>query len=223
MEHPAAGRVLPFAVFITFITLGDVAGDLLPGLGLDPRWWVVARAAVVALMLWGFWKSYAELQDFPIRWRDLIGAIGAGAAVFFLWIHLDIGWATFGRSGAEFVPTLPGGAGIDWTLALPRLAGLTLVVPVMEELFWRSFLMRWIDRNDFLALDPRRASAKAVIISSLLFASEHHLWLAGLIAGVVYGVVYMRTRNLWLPVVSHAVTNGLLGIWILMTGNWQFW
>jgi len=223
MEHPVAGRALPFAVFIAFIALGDAAGGLLPALGFDARWWPVARAGVVALMLWGFWKSYVELHDFPIRRRDLLGAVGAGAAVFFLWIHLDFGWATLGGAGTGFVPTLPGGEGIDWTLALPRLAGFALVVPVMEELFWRSFLMRWIDSSDFLALDPRRASAKAVIVSSLLFASEHHLWLAGLIAGVVYGVIYIRTRNLWLPVVGHAVTNGLLGIWILATGHWQFW
>ena len=93
----------------------------------------------------------------------------------------------------------------------------------MEELFWRSFVMRWIDNPDFLAVSPAQASARAIIVSSLLFASEHQLWLAGLIAGLVYGLLYVRTGNLWVPVISHAVTNAVLGGWILATGNWQFW
>ena len=93
----------------------------------------------------------------------------------------------------------------------------------MEELFWRSFLLRWIDRREFLTADPRRASWLAFAISSALFAVEHSLWFAGLLAGLAYGWLYMRSRNLWIPIVSHATTNGILGIWILATGNWRFW
>jgi CAAX prenyl protease-like protein len=121
-----------------------------------------------------------------------------------------------------FDPTHEDG-GIDWFLVQFRLLGLAIVVPVMEELFWRSFLMRWIDNPDFLAVTPAQASARAIIVSSVLFGFEHHLWLAGLIAGLVYGLLYVRTGNLWVPVISHAVTNGVLGVWILATGNWQFW
>ena len=34
-------------------------------------------------------------------------------------------------------------------LVAVRWIGATLVVPVMEELFWRSFLMRWFQRTQF--------------------------------------------------------------------------
>ncbi|MDP3331927.1 MAG: CAAX prenyl protease-related protein [Methylococcaceae bacterium] len=93
----------------------------------------------------------------------------------------------------------------------------------MEELFWRSFIMRWIDRADFSALSPVNISTKALFISSILFASEHSYWFAGLVAGLVYGLLYIRTQNLWAPVIAHAVTNGVLGVWVLYTGHWNYW
>jgi CAAX prenyl protease-like protein len=149
-------------------------------------------------------------------------AVGVGLAVFAAWITFDHGWAVVGEAGRGFVP-LRGDGRIDWTLAGPRLLALVLVVPVMEELFWRSFLLRWIDRRNFLSADPRSASPAAFAISSVLFASEHSLWFAGLIAGLMYTWVYTRTGNLWVPIVSHAITNGTLGLWILATGSWHYW
>jgi hypothetical protein len=145
-----------------------------------------------------------------------------GLAVFGAWITLDSGWAVVGRMGTGFTPLKADGS-IDWLLAGLRLFGLSLVVPVMEELFWRSFLLRWIDRRDFLAMDPKRASFTALAISSALFALEHSQWLAGLIAGAVYTWLYKKTGNLRIPILSHAITNGTLGLWILATGNWRFW
>jgi CAAX prenyl protease-like protein len=110
-----------------------------------------------------------------------------------------------------------------WALALGRLAGLALVVPVMEEIFWRSFLLRWIERHDFLKVAPQQVRWGALLITTALFALEHNRWLAGAIAGAAYGWVYVRSGNLWVPIVSHAVTNALLGVWILVTGSWHFW
>jgi len=57
-------------------------------------------------------------------------------------------------------------------------------VPVMEELFWRSYLMRWIDQHDFLALAPAAISLKAILVSGLVFGLAHHLWFAGILAGL---------------------------------------
>jgi CAAX prenyl protease-like protein len=104
-----------------------------------------------------------------------------------------------------------------------RLIGAAIIVPVMEELFWRSLVMRWIDDKNFLNFSPGNVSLLALVISSGVFASAHHLWLAGLLAGLVYGALYIRYRNLWVPIVAHAVTNGVLGIWVMCTGHWQYW
>ncbi len=218
----AAVRILPFAVFMCFI----IAASLLPEMHAvegtwDTRHLFTLRAVLVLALLVVFWSRYTELRELTLTWRQTALAVFSGMAVFVLWINLDFPWATFGETRA-FEPTRADG-GIDWTLVEFRLLGLALVVPVMEELFWRSFLMRWIDRQEFLQLPPAQVSLRAVAISSLLFASEHQLWLAGLIAGLVYGLLYVRTGNLWVPVISHTVTNAVLGAWILATGNWQFW
>jgi hypothetical protein len=182
------------------------------------------RGVAVAGVLAVLWPFYTELRPLPRerdKAREWLVAIGVGLAVFFAWIHLDHGWMAF-ESGPGFDPRRPDGT-LDWTMAGLRLFGLALVVPVMEELFWRSLVLRWIDARDFLAFDPRRASWRACVISSALFASEHSLWLAGLIAGLAYSWVYVRSGNLWMPIVSHTITNGTLGLWILATGNWRFW
>ena len=135
---------------------------------------------------------------------------------------LDRGWAVLGGGGTGFDPTGADGR-IDPLVAGLRLASLALVVPLMEELFWRSFLMRWFDAPAFAFADPRRTSARAFILVAALFALEHDLWLAGLFAGIVYNWLHVRTGGLWIPVVSHAVTNGALGIWVLGTRSWHLW
>lgn len=218
-DHPAAPRVIPFAVFIAFIVIGSVLPEA-PG-GWDTRYLFMIRALVVMALLVFFWRRYAELRDFALSWRQWAIAVLSGLAVFVLWIKLDFPWARLGES-TVFDPTRADG-GIDWVLAAFRLLGLALVVPVMEELFWRSFVMRWIDRHDFLEQAPRAVTLRAIVLTSVVFATEHQLLLGGLIAGLVYAMLYVRTGNLWVPVISHTVTNGVLGVWILATGNWRYW
>jgi CAAX prenyl protease-like protein len=104
-----------------------------------------------------------------------------------------------------------------------RLFGAAIVVPVMEELFWRSFLMRWIQAPVFEGVDPRAVGLRAVVGSTFVFTLAHTLWLAAVVAGLVYAWLYIRTGKLWVPVIAHAVTNGVLGAWVVATGNWQFW
>ena len=97
------------------------------------------------------------------------------------------------------------------------------MVPVMEELFWRSFLMRWIDNPDFEQVAPESVSPKAMLMSSLVFMLAHTQWLGALLAGLLFAWVYRYTRSLWAAVLCHAVTNGVLGLWVVVNGAWQFW
>ena len=216
---PSAARVAPFAVFIAFLALQPYLERL-----FDSRWLVVSRGLVVAGLLACLWRHYEELDRERLRASasDWLLAVAVGIGIFFLWISFASGWSTVGELSGGFVPLREDGS-IDPWLAGLRLFGLALAVPVMEELFWRSFVMRRIDRADFLRLDPRRASLAAFALSSALFALEHSQWFAGLIAGAGYAWLYMRSRSLLIPIVSHATTNATLGTWILLTGSWAFW
>ena len=223
LAHPAVMRAAPFAIFIVFIAVSSLVPETGPRQAAwDLRWLDVLRAATVTAALIFFWRGYGELgAASDVKPRRWLLAIGCGLAVFVVWIHFDNGWAVLGRTEG-FDPTGADGE-IQLTLAGLRLAESVLVVPVMEELFWRSFLLRWLDARDFVAADPRRASPRAFALTAVLFASEHSLWFAGLVAGVLYNWLYKRAGNLWVPIASHAVTNGALGVWILATANWRLW
>lgn len=221
--HPALlPRLLPFFVYMAGLALVDVLARIV-GPGVDLRWLYGVRIAVVAALLLYYRRQYQELRQ-PLRlsWKDWLLAVVLGAAVFVAWINLTADWMVLGSTaGAGFNPRDAGGLNIP--LVAVRLLGATLVVPLMEELFWRSLLLRWLDSADFIRADPGRCSRFAFAIVVLLFGVEHNLWFAGMIAAVVYNFLYIHTKNLWLPVVSHAVTNGLLGLWVIYADHWEFW
>lgn len=223
LSRPIVVRALPFVLFLVFILMRNLLGDWAPG-AIDIRLIYPVKIVLVGGLLVYLARDYTELWRMPSShtWLWLWAPL-AGAAVFVLWINLDQGWLKLGNGGFTYDPRNPQTGQIQWSLAAFRLAGATVVVPVMEELFWRSFLMRWIDKQDFLTLAPAAVSFRAVAFSSLLFGFEHNLWFAGILAGLAYAWLYRASGSIWPPIVAHAVTNGLLGIWVLSTGNWQFW
>lgn len=219
LTRAAWARILPFGTYILFI----VIGDLLERSGVsraELRWLYPVQAGAVLALLAVYWRQYDELHRFALSLTQILVAIVAGIVVLVLWVNLDLPWMTIG-SASGYDPRTNGE--FDWVLVAIRIAGAALVVPVMEELFWRSFLMRWVERAQFQLVDPARIGFRAFVIPTVLFGFEHNLWLAGIVAGVAYGLLYMRHRNLWSPVLAHAVTNGLLGVYVLTTASWQFW
>lgn len=217
--NAALPRLLPFATYIAFIVLADVL-ERLGAHASAMRWLYPAKIALVLAMLLAWRRHYAELRVAPSR-GNVLAAAGVGAVVFLLWIVLDAEWMTIGAPSV-FDPA-DGSGRIDWGLVAVRAAGAALVVPLMEELFWRSFLLRWLHQRDFLSLRPARAGLRAATVSILLFGIEHNLWLAGIVAGIAYTLLYMRSETLWTPILGHAVTNGLLAAWVVATGSWIYW
>lgn len=218
LSNPAVARVLPFGLYIAFLALNG----LIPEGSLDTRWLYPVRVGLVALALAFFWRHYDELHG-KFSMPGGFWALGTmtGLVVFVLWVNLTSPWMLMGGQGKGFDPR--DGDHVNVVLAVCRIAGAALVVPVMEELFWRSFVMRWIDNPKFREILPTAISLKALLLSSVVFGLEHNEWFAGILAGLAYGWLYRVTGNLWVPIVSHALTNGLLGMWVLYTASWQFW
>ena len=215
-------RIAPFALFMALVALRGAAPED-GAWGFDPRWIYGLTVLAIGGLLACFWREYGELarQNRPDG-REALLAVGVGVAVFVLWIQLDASWMTLGEPSAAFVP-LDAAGRLDWPLVAVRWIGAALLVPLVEELFWRSFLMRWIEQPTFEGVDPQRVGLKAIVLSTFVFMLAHTLWLAAVIAGLAYAWLYVRSGKLWLPVIAHAVTNGALGAWVVTTGNWQFW
>lgn len=211
-------RALPFLAYMAVMALTDLAALTV---ARDVRWLYAVKIALVAALLFVFRNSYPELRSAArIQAGQLVLALVLGCAVFVAWINLDFGWLVLGRS-VQFNPASTGV--LDIPLVTVRIIGATLIVPLMEELFWRSFLMRWLDCRDFTQFDPRAVTRFSFALIAVLFGFEHDLWFAGIVAALAYNFLYVYTRNLWLPILSHAVTNGLLGIWVVYGNHWEFW
>ena len=221
-SRAALARITPFAIFMALL----IARSQAPAdgaWGFEPQWLyglsVVIAGAVIAVC----WREYGELarQTLPAAREGLL-AIAAGMVVFALWISLDAPWMTIGAPSAPFKPLDADGA-IDGRQVAMRFVGAALLVPLMEELFWRSFLMRWLEQPVFQGVAPQRVGVRAIVLSTFVFTLAHTLWLAAAIAGLVYALLYVKTGKLWMAVIAHAVTNAALGVWVVTTANWQFW
>jgi CAAX prenyl protease-like protein len=216
-------RAAPFAVFMALLFLRQTA-PVDGSWGFDTRWLYGLQVLLVGGLLLAWWRDYGELgrQSLPTA-REAGFAVAVGAAVFGLWIHLDAPWMTLNVDAAPAFVGRGADGRLQWPLIAVRTLGAALLVPVMEELFWRSFLMRWVQSPVFEGVPPAAVGLRAVVMSTFLFVLAHTLWLAAIVAGLAYALLYIRSGKLWLPVIAHAVTNGALATWVVATGNWQFW
>lgn len=205
-----APHTLPFAVF-ALATIATSALDLPKGLAYASK-----TVLTGACLVWA-WNGFREEIRFQFSWA----AVVAGILVFALWVGLDDLYPHIGQSA--FNPYQEADGNAVYVLIAFRLIGAVLVVPVMEEVFWRSFALRFIVRTDFRAVPLGRFSWYPFVLIAVLFGLEHHRWLAGILAGVVYAWLLYRSKNLFAPTLSHAVTNLLLGAYVLCSGEWSFW
>lgn len=110
-----------------------------------------------------------------------------------------------------------------WALTICKLLGSAFVISAAEEYFFRGFLYRWLRKGDFLSVDPARYDAQAFWLVVLVFGLEHDRWLAGMMAGAVYGWIVLRTGRLGPAIVAHATTNLALGVYVILSRQYGFW
>jgi hypothetical protein len=215
-RHPAVPYILPFAVFIALLGLQQ----LVP----VPVWvrFVVSMAAILAV-------SLPVLKGGPSK--PLLSVL-VGVLVFAIWVGPDVispAWrhSVLFDNGVIGHPAgnTPPDSKNDGVFLFFRIAISVVAVPILEELFWRGWLMRWlIDPNDFKRVRLGAYTPAAFWAVAALFASEHgSYWDVGLITGIIYNWWMIRTRNLWDCIIAHAVTNGALAAYVVLAGQWQYW
>lgn len=213
-------RIYPFIGFILLLACEPllISGLTWLGLSTQPSYLLRTLAAVAFLLYYR--RDYIELLVAPTFQQGVI-AILSGLLVFALWILPYPEWMGGYVSGEH--RAMPMGNTMDIFWLVCRWSGSALVVPVIEELFWRAYLMRRLEQPEFMSVSPAHVGTYAVVVSSILFAIEHQLWFAGLLAGLVYAWLYHRFQVLWVPVLAHMVTNAVLGAWVVASGQWQYW
>jgi hypothetical protein len=186
----------------------------------------ILRVAVMTAVLWFVARPVIDL-----RVRHLAATLGIGVAVFAIWIAPDLlikGYRHFWLFENALMPkaatSLSAGAVLSWPVLALRMVRAVVIVPIVEELFWRAWLMRWIIDQDFEKVPLGKYTAQSFWIVAALFASEHGpYWDVGLVAGIIYNWWMVRTRSLGDLILAHALTNFALSAYVIAFGKWEYW
>jgi len=221
-------RVAPFALFMLFIGLDELL-HLLRNQGLinitDTFFLFLypVKISLVGMTLWLWRSAYTEIDARDLlKFRNSFISMITGIVVFVLWIWMIWPFAIFGKP-TGFDPSIFVDDRLKYFMITVRLVGAVVIVPIMEELFWRSFLIRYLTGPSFMEMRIGQMTVTSFIVTTVLFGLEHNLWLAGMMAGAAYNLLLIHTRSIAQCIVAHAATNALLGIYVLMTKQWFFW
>jgi CAAX prenyl protease-like protein len=142
----------------------------------------------------------------------------AGAGVCALWL---LGPSGDGADLAAAIRQLPPAGRWAWIAA--RVAGSVAVLPLVEELAFRGFLLPWLVSPRFERVPPRAWNVTALLLSSLAFGALHEKWLMGSLAGLAFGAVRLHRGRLGDAVLAHALCNAGLAAAVLAAGRWDLW
>ena len=218
-RYPAAQYVTPFAIFVALLA----AATALP---LESDWAAPLRNLLLGAVCLVCWP-----QELPTRPRSPLASVAVGAFVFVLWIAPDLLIPGY-RHSILFSNNLVGHTHSSLQAAALRSPWILfwrsvraiLIVPVIEELFWRGWLMRWLIDMNFRRVPLGSYTPLSFWLTAVLFASEHGpYWDVGLVTGIIYNAWMIRTKSVADCILMHAVTNGLLSAYVLIAGQWQYW
>ncbi len=218
--HPALPYVLPFVVFFALLLSSEYLHSILG------EWDYPFRVSVLALVLWVFSRDVIDL-----RVRYPLATILVGVAVFAIWVAPDLlipgyrsHWLFQNPVTGSLQSSIPSPLRDSALVLFFRTIRATLIVPIIEELFWRAWLLRWLVSPNFEDVALGTYTRQSMWVSALLFASEHGpYWEVGLLAGLAYNFLMVRTRSLGDCILAHAITNGVLSLFVIVTGRWEYW
>jgi len=212
---PHLVRIVPFVVFAVLTLAQGLFGET------GAYWIYTLKTLSGAWLIWLVWKHVKEM-----RWNFSWEAIVAGIAVFVAWVGLDgLYPPVFGERTAAFNPleSYGGGSAIAWMFIAVRISGSSLVVPMLEEVFYRSFLYRCLIKTDFLSVPLKSFNLAAFLIVCAGFGLSHFEWLPAILCACVYQGLVIRKGRLGDAITAHAITNFLLGLWVVWQSAYRFW
>jgi CAAX prenyl protease-like protein len=213
-SSPTLARVAPFVIFLL---LTFCQGQFGPA---SNYWFYLIKTVVGAWLVWSVRDVITEM-----KWAFSWEAVAVGVAVCVMWVGIDAWYPKFGKAGAAWNPNTQFGAGsaLAWFFVVVRIAGSTIVVPPLEEVFYRSFLYRYLVKPEYLTVSLGAFNWTAFLLTSAIFGASHYEWLAGTLCGFAYQGLVGRKQRLGDAMTAHAITNFLLGLWVVGRNAWNFW
>jgi CAAX prenyl protease-like protein len=213
-SSPELPRIAPFGIYA-------LLGVFQTGEGDSRYWYYIIKTFLGAWMLWEVRPLVLEM-----RWKVSWEAIVIGIGIFVIWVGLDGYYPRLTKLDAGANPFAQFGAGsaMAWFYIAVHLIGLTFIVPPVEEIFYRSFMYRYFVNTNFLAMPLNQYHPLSFFVTSIIFGVMHpDRWLPGIICGLAYQWLVLKKNRLGDAMTAHAVTNCLLGLWIVWKHDWSFW
>ena len=224
---PVGARVAPFVIFVLLTAAQGKCGPA------SAYWFYFAKTLAGLGMIFAVRPLVTEL-----RWAFSWEAVVVGVGIFFVWVGISGDWTTqnvlWAKLGLTSAPkNLPSawnpneqfgdGSAPAWFFVAVRILGSTFIVPPIEEMFYRSFLYRYIASVNFLSVPLNQFFPLPFFVAALVFGLAHNEWLAGILCGAAYQWLVLRKNRLGDAMTAHAITNFLLGVWVVWKGAWNFW
>lgn len=200
-RDPVEARILPFAVFM-------LTAVVAPAISANPALFYPIRVILLGAAVIIVWPA---LRD--IVWRVSPLAWAAGAGIGILWVAIPVPLT-------EADPpygALSGGLLIAWFLF--RGIGTVILVPLVEELFFRDYLEGRLRGAAPHAVAPLWRTALAIAVSAALFAALHDRWAEALVAGLVFSLLVRRSGRIADAIAAHAMANLIVFAVAVATGN----
>lgn len=211
---PLLVRVVPFVIFIVLTFFQGAFGESF-------RYWIyLFKTLVGAWLIWEFGPKICEM-----KWSFSWEAVGVGLAVFGVWVGLDSLYPKMTTTAQPWNPQAQFGSSAElaWLFVFVRIAGSTLIVPPLEEVFYRSFLYRYIAKPEFETIELGKFMVKPFLITAAVFGAAHYEWLSAIFCAIALQALVIRHKRLGDAMTAHAVANLLLGLWVVWKGAWHFW
>jgi CAAX protease family protein len=210
---PELARFLPFGIFVALTAAQGEFGE-------SSRYWLYLVKTLVGAWLILEMRPFVE----EMRWKFSWEAVVVGIIIFATWVGLDGYYPRLTNLGPDWNPYKEFGKGLAGFYAAVRIAGSSIVVPPIEEVFYRSFLYRYFVKTDFRAMPFNRFHGLSFFVTSIIFGVLHpDRWVAGIICGLGYQWLVIHKNRLGDAMTAHAITNFLLGLWVVWKGAWSFW
>ena len=239
IHKPTIAYVAPFIIFLvvvqfypSFSGLQQLSTETVSPSTITYMVMLVAQILIASALLFYFRKFY--LKDFPLRvspWSVVVGVVGIVVWVGLCHLEIEksfmalIGFDSSKVARPAFNPFehLPNTA---WRISflVPRFMVLALIVPLVEELFLRGWLVRYVHDVDWEPVKLSALSWSALIAPTIYGVATHPGEAIAAIAWFsLVTLLMVKTKNVWDCVVAHAVTNFLLGVYVIWFAQWQLW
>jgi ABC-type nickel/cobalt efflux system permease component RcnA len=95
------------------------------------------------------------------------------------------------------------------------LISIAIIGPIAEEFIFRGVLLH--------RMMKKTSMWGGIIISSILFGILHADVFGAFIFGVIASLLYIKTRNLLIPILLHIINNSIAVIWMYVAPTWPKW